>query len=186
MPKFRILSIDGGGLRGLIPVMILKNIEELTGKKIYELFDLVAGTSTGGLIACATMLADENRSKPRYDLSYIEKIFTEKGSIIFNNPKKKIGNFFRAKYKPKALQNELTSIFKDLDGSSGKPAMLADLLVPVIIPAYDLKRNKPVIFKTRHARQNHKMNATLYDICLATSAAPTYFPVHKFLYENDN
>ena len=50
--KFKILSIDGGGLRGIVPLLILKKIEELEKKRIHELFDLVVGTSTGGIIAC--------------------------------------------------------------------------------------------------------------------------------------
>ena len=91
MKKFRILSIDGGGLRGVVPLTILKKVEAITGKRITENFDLIAGTSTGGLIACAISVKDiQNDTQPLYTLDEILKVYVKRGKEIF--PKK--GFFF--------------------------------------------------------------------------------------------
>src|SRR4028119_1606200 len=80
--KFRILSLDGGGLRGIISVIVLKEMERRSGKRITDLFDMVAGTSTGGLIACGITVSD-NGISPKYTLEEIEKIYVENGKDIF-------------------------------------------------------------------------------------------------------
>src|SRR5258708_19000781 len=81
MNTYNILSIDGGGLRGIVPVRILQKLEEVTGKKVHELFDMIAGTSTGGLIAAFLTLKDEkNPSQPKYGLDTLENIYTHHGS----------------------------------------------------------------------------------------------------------
>src|SRR5437899_630071 len=104
MPTFNILSIDGGGLRGIIPLRILQKVEELTGKKIQDCFDMVAGTSTGGLIACClTLRHDQQPQLPKYSLADIADIYVQKGSTIFPN-RSGIGKFFlgaRNLVKPK-------------------------------------------------------------------------------------
>src|SRR5439155_36259 len=84
MTTYNILSIDGGGLRGIVPVRILQKLEEVTGKKVHELFDMMAGTSTGGLIAAFLTLKDEkNPSQPKYGLDTLENIYTQQGNTIF-------------------------------------------------------------------------------------------------------
>ena len=70
MSLFTILSIDGGGIRGIIPAMILAEIERRTGRRIAEMFDLVAGTSTGGVLALGlTIPQDEKSTRPKYRAS---------------------------------------------------------------------------------------------------------------------
>ena len=163
MNPFKILSLKGGGLRGVGTVQILKRIEALTGKRIYELFDLIAGTSTGGLIACGVSYL--------YTLDTIMSVYTKRGSEIF--PKTGILNaekdLFLPKYSPAGLSQVLTDLF-------GKRT-IQQAHTQVILTAFDMNGNKPVYFKSRD-----DYNPTFYDICRATTAAPSYFPSYVFEY----
>src|ERR1017187_5240931 len=115
---FRILSIDGGGLRGIIPVKILQKLEELTGKRIYEMFDLVAGTSTGGIISCASTVKGAD-GKPKFTLADIEQLFAEKANTIFpatsgiGNIFRGIKNLFRPEFSPDGLESVLMGYFSE-------------------------------------------------------------------------
>ena len=179
--KFRILSLDGGGLRGIIPVMVLKGIERRSGKRITDLFDMVAGTSTGGLIACGITVSD-NGISPKYALEEIEKIYVENGKDIF--PKKSAFNTFvskitslkNPKYSAKGLQKVLTDLMGD--------KRISDCAKPILITTYDLFNNEALIFKYRQAISHPDSNALLKDICRATSAAPTYLPAYDFVYRD--
>ena len=82
--KFRILSIDGGGVRGIIPARILQAIEEKTGKPVSELFDLVIGNSTGGLIALGLLTPNEE-GNPKYKAADLVKFYKDKTPIIFES-----------------------------------------------------------------------------------------------------
>ena len=180
--KHIILAIDGGGLRGIVPLQFLKYIEQRTGKRCHQLFDFISGTSTGGLIACAIAVGKDNQ--PLYDLPAIEKIYVEHGNDIFPSAKG-IGKFFRTVKSfidPTFSAKGLSSVLKEKFGSS----TLLDCLIPIMIPAFDLKNNNAIMFKYRHAKKNNLLNLDLYDICRATSAAPTYLPSHKFNYLDEN
>ena len=86
MPLFSILSIDGGGIRGIIPAMILAEIERRTGRRIAEMFDLIAGTSTGGILALGlTVPHEQKRNKPRYRASQLVSFYEEDGKEIFHS-----------------------------------------------------------------------------------------------------
>ena len=181
MAKFRILSLDGGGLRGIIPVLVLKEIERRTGKRIIDLFDMLAGTSTGGLITCGITVSD-NGKDPKYTLSDIEKVYTEHGKDIF--PKK---NFFNrvissvtSLKNPKYSANGLQTVLTDLLGQK----RMSDCAKPIFVTSYDLFNNEALLFKYRHAIRYPENNALLVDICRATSAAPTYLPAYDFVYQN--
>lgn len=180
--KHIILAIDGGGLRGIVPIQFLKYIEKRTGKRCHQLFNLISGTSTGGLIACAISVGNGNN--PLFDLPAIEKIYIDHGKDIFPSAKG-IGKFFRTiksfidpTYSAKGLSTVLKNKF-------GNTTML-DCMVPIMVPAFDLKNNNAIMFKYRHAKKNNLLNLALYDICRATSAAPTYLPSHKFDYLDEN
>lgn len=180
--KHIILAIDGGGLRGIVPLQFLKYIEKRTGKRCHQLFDFISGTSTGGLIACAIAVGKDNQ--PLYDLPAIEKIYIDHGKDIFPSAKG-IAKFFRTvksfidpTYSAKGLSN----VLKEKFGSH----TLLDCMVPIMVPAFDLKNNNAIMFKYRHAKKNNLLNLDLYDICRATSAAPTYLPSHKFNYLDEN
>ncbi len=179
--KLRILSLDGGGLRGIIPVLILKEIERRTGEKIYNLFDLISGTSTGGLIACGITVSD-NQKTPKYSIQDIEDIYTKRGKDIF--PKKGfLGNIIdsiSSLNKPRFSDKGIDSVLTEYFGTK----RMSDCLTPLLISSYDLYNNEALFFKTRHAVSKPSKNALLKDMCRATSAAPTYLPAYKFTFDD--
>lgn len=183
MSTFNILCIDGGGLRGIIPIHILKKIEEITGKSIQETFDMFCGTSTGGLIvACATLRDENNPSLPKYTLKEIEAIYVSKGKIIFplhSGLEKlihRVTNLFAPGYSPAGIDLVLREYVAQ--------QRIKDALRPILVSTYDLSSNKPVFFKSSEAAFDESANAKVYDICRATSAAPTYLPAYSFIHKN--
>lgn len=157
----RILSIDGGGLRGIVPAMVIDKIESVKGKPISELFDVVVGTSTGGIIACCL--------KYGYSGKDIVNMFKTYGYTIFpRTPMTPIKGLFFAKYSSSGLRELLTKYLAD--------AKLSDPgEIEIIVPAYDLDRRCPIIFRSTRAAHNRRYDFCLDDIAMATSAAPTYF-----------
>lgn len=178
MKPFRILSIDGGGLRGIVPALVLKQLQaQLGNRPITDLFDLITGTSTGGLLAVA-LTASEDGLKPKYSVTEIEKLYTEQGPRIFPQRKgaDRFWNSLKSWWDPEFSAAGLEQVLQELLGAH----RLTDCLVPLLIPAYDLHNNKPLFFKSRHAFQDPEENACLFDVCRATSAGPTYLPAHSF------
>ncbi len=87
----KVLSIDGGGIRGLIPAVILDHIETTTGKPISQLFHLIAGTSTGGILALGLVRPGEAQGKPRYSAADMIRLYEEAGPTIFaHSPSERI------------------------------------------------------------------------------------------------
>jgi len=181
MKKFKILSIDGGGLRGVVPLTILKKIEEISGKRIHELFDFVAGTSTGGLIASAISIKNpDNPEVPLYTLDDVIKVYLERGREIFppgHNFLESAISIFKHRFAP-------TGIDKVLNDITGKYTM-NDCLNNIMICSYDLENNTPLFLKSRNAHLKPERNIRLYHACRATSAGPTYLPSYKFEYPDD-
>lgn len=185
--KFKILSIDGGGLRGIIPLQVVKKIEELTGKPIHKSFDLIAGTSTGGLLACALTIQDFNSIEAdvrKFSLEQIEELYIQKGQEIFPTihcfvkPFKRIKNLFRPEFDVKNLEKILDEYFGD--------NRLTNCLRHIFIASYNIHRDQPMFFTTRDASTIPNKNSKIVEICRATSAAPTYFETHKFDYNSEN
>ncbi|GFY93837.1 phospholipase A 2A [Actinidia rufa] len=188
-----VLSIDGGGIRGIIPGTILgfleSKLQELDGldARLADYFDVIAGTSTGGLVT--TMLAAPNKNnRPLYAAKDINdfyfqhccpKIFPQRGG---NNLINTVTSFFGAVTGPKYDGKHLRTLVKDLLGNTTVNQTLTD----VVIPTFDIKRLQPVIFSTDAGNEDVSKNALLSDICLGTSAAPTYLPAYYFetKYEN--
>ena len=172
---FQILSLSGGGFLGLYSIALLAELEKQTGTRIAKHFDLLAGTSIGGILALA--LAAEVPAEK------IQKAFDENGQKIFGtNPPPKSGltmysdlisRLGKSKYQADALRGTIESI---LD----KEMLIGDLKHPVLIPAVNLTRGSPQLFKTPH-HENYKIDHKLrvVEVALATSAAPTYFPLAK-------
>jgi len=177
--KIRILSLDGGGIRGIITCVILKYIEEQLQKldhpeaKIGDYFDLVAGSSTGGLIT-ALLLFPDNTKKAKYSIHEALELYAKKGDSIFNVSfwERLINPFglFNEKISQKNLEKQLDEIFGGLE--------LKNLTKPCLITSYDISSRKAKFFCS-HEAQLSLENFYVKDVCRATSAAPTYFEPAK-------
>lgn len=179
----RILSIDGGGIRGIIPGKVLVYVEhklqEKTGKpdaRIAEYFDLIAGTSTGGILACIYLCPTKDEPKrPRFSAEEAVDLYLTRGKKIFSRPlwKKIIGyrGLFDEKYNPDELENALKDKFGDLK--------LSELFKPCLITAYDILLRKTTFFTRKEAIVDKGRDFLIKNIARATSAAPTYFEPAK-------
>ncbi|GFK94765.1 hypothetical protein NNJEOMEG_02612 [Fundidesulfovibrio magnetotacticus] len=159
----RILSIDGGGMRGLIPATILATMERLAGKPIGHLVDLVAGTSTGGIIAAAVAAG--------IPMERVRRLYREQGREIFardiGHVIDSLGGLADEKYPATGLDRCLGALFQD--------RKLSDASTELLVTATTLS-GAPMMFKRRKARRDQAEDFLLTDVCRATSAAPTYFP----------
>lgn len=176
--QFKILSIDGGGIKGLYSASVLARIEEKTQKKITDYFDMICGTSTGGLIALGLSIG-----LPAQKLA---DIYFKQGNVIFPTSCNKYGRLlyrfllrqvlFKSKFSNKALQNILIENF------GIKTMGDADNLL--CIPSFNLSLGMPRVFKFPHKEGDFLMdkNISMVDVALATTAAPTYLPI----VENNN
>ena len=184
MEKYCILSIDGGGLRGVVPLTILKTIEAKTGKRIHELFNFMAGTSTGGLITAAISIKNPlHPTTPLYALDDVMDLYVHRGHEIFPE-RTKVGDLLHGAedlFKPKFSDAGIKSVFSDVL----KNYRMLDCLTDIMICSYDLNNNIPLFFKSRAAKNNAAQNALLYDVCRATSAGPSYLPSYELVYPND-
>lgn len=179
--KFKILSIDGGGLRGIIPLQVIKQIEAITGEPIHKSFDLIAGTSTGGLLACALTLNDNENIEGdtrKFTLEKIENIYKSRGNEIFSKRISSLTKWFKPQFKVDKFNDILVEFFGD--------NRITSCLRPLFITSYNIHRNQPIYFTTREASMFIDKNSKLVEVCRATSAAPTYFESHKFQYESEN
>jgi uncharacterized protein len=173
---FKILSIDGGGIKGLYSSIILEHLEEefckKNGTSISDYFDMICGTSTGGLIALALSV--------KTPASQISQLYKLRGSDIFPNSTRsqKIKNnfkkiFWKGKYENIALRKELDSILGD--------KTMADSYNLLCIPSFNLTKGSPTVWKYPHVEGNYVRDGKIkmVDVALSTSAAPTYFPIHE-------
>jgi patatin-like phospholipase/acyl hydrolase len=156
----RVLAIDGGGIRGLIPALVLAEIERRTGRRIAALADLIAGTSTGGILACALAKPDP---LPAGDIA---GLYEQEGPRIFDRSLVKIvtsaDGYLDERYSSDGL---VATLEKYLGG-----ARMADATVPILLTAYDLQSRQAVVLRSGDAG-----DVTMVDAAHASSAAPTYF-----------
>lgn len=176
----KILSIDGGGIRGIIPGQILvaieKKLKHKTNNKearIADYFDFFAGTSTGGILTCLNLCPSDNQpSKAKFSAEDAVKLYMEYGDEIFElstwHRIRTGGGITDEKYSEKNLEHLLETYFKNI--------RLSQLVKPCIIPAYDIDRRSAHFF-AQHDFATDGDGADFYikDVCRATSAAPTYF-----------
>ncbi|MBU2498329.1 MAG: patatin-like phospholipase family protein [Proteobacteria bacterium] len=173
----RILSIDGGGIRGIIPALILDWIERRTQKRISELFHMVAGTSTGGILACA-LVAPVKEGRPR-SAAEIADLYRKRGQEIFQSSFwhgfGSIGGMVDEKYDVRNLESILEEYLAE--------TKLSDIREDLLVTAYNLKSRQPFFFKSWKARGERLREGEtaqgrdflLRRVARATSAAPTYF-----------
>lgn len=164
-PQFQILSLDGGGIKGLFSAAVLSAIEDDLGINIIDHFDLITGTSTGGIIALGLAIG----MRPRE----IVEFYLSKGPTIFPN-----GFFVHwrhwlwSKFSPDPLKKALEGCFRD--------KRIADCKKRVVIPSYNLGEDDVYLFRTPHAeRLKRDWKVPLWKVALATSAAPTFFPCSR-------
>lgn len=172
-----ILSISGGGIRGLIPAIILAELEKRIGKPIADCFDLISGTSTGGIIACL-LATPNNNGTTKYTSSKIVELYKQFGKTAFyRNSFRKVlslGGLLSTKYSTKPLAKLLHEYFGELKLSQTKTNLL--------IPTYQISNTPaPHFFKTQYATQPDSSidNPYLWECARATSAANGYFKPYK-------
>jgi patatin-like phospholipase/acyl hydrolase len=162
-----ILSIDGGGIRGLIPALVLAEIEKRTEKRISQLFDFLAGTSTGGILALGLCRSDGN-GNPKYSAKDFAGLYEKKGKRIFSRSLWKgvssAGGVLDEKYSEKGLEEVLEEYF----GNEPLGASLKNIL----ITSYDIQNREPYFFKSWRSEWEA---IEMRHVARATSAAPTYF-----------
>jgi patatin-like phospholipase/acyl hydrolase len=161
--SFQILALDGGGLRGIFSAAILAALEEDLQVSVVDHFDLIAGTSTGGIIALGLGLG----LRPRQILEF----YADLGAQVFRSPPGlgQARQLLRAKYQPGPLRAALTGVFGDQTfGESAKR---------LVITSYNLGADDVYLFRTaHHPRLRRDWRERAVDVAMATSAAPTYLP----------
>ncbi len=187
----RVLAVDGGGVRGILPVRVLVALEEMTGRRVADLFDILVGTSIGGIgilaltrpgsdgepmwtardllveysTRAAEIFPDTSLSWPQsmQQLSEMIRRPSPTAALLGSNPR--LGN---ARYDPAGLIEILTG---QLGG-----AMLGDALCHTIVTSYDVRSQQPVLFDSDEVRQGRQEDVPMITAARATSAAPTFFP----------
>ncbi len=172
----KILSIDGGGIRGIIPAMLLAEIESRTSQPIAGLFDLIAGTSTGGILALG-LTVPPSPGKPLYTAQQLVDFYQHQGRRIFSRSLfRKLfacDNLTWKKYSSEGIEQVL---FEYFGGSR-----LCQAVTDVLITSYEIERRFPFFFRSAKARQRPDYDFPARDVARATSAAPSYFEPMKLI-----
>lgn len=175
----RILSIDGGGIRGLIPATVLVTFEHLLQKysgredaRLVDYFDLIAGTSTGGILAAIYLCPSTVHSQmAKFKAEDAVSLYKENGAKIFHktfvHSLYAVFGLANAKYKTKGFEEVLDTYYRELK--------LSQLLKPCLIPAYDIEKKRAVFFNQLDPFKEGHEDFFVKDIIRGTTAAPTYF-----------
>jgi uncharacterized protein len=162
----RVLSIDGGGIKGAFPASFLATIEQQVGQSVTNYFDLIVGTSTGGIIALGLGLG--------LTASSILSFYEQEGPKIFARAPflSAVRQLFMGKYNRAPLKQALETVFGE--------HKLGDSKKRLVIPSFNLENGEVYNWKTaHHPKLEHDYTASMVDVALATAAAPTYFPAHR-------
>ena len=167
----RILSLDGGGIYQMTAAMALAELEHRTGRRIADLFDLVAGTSAGALLGLACLVPDA-AGNPRYTAAEILTLYEEEADTAFQSSLwhwlKALGGLINEKYETTGLESALAEVFGDV--------ALADSLRATMIPVYDIDHDVPYFFRAHRAKTDAVHAFQMRDVVRAATAAPAYFP----------
>ena len=158
-----ILCIDGGGMRGIIPLIMIDIVNQ--NNNLLDKIDIISGSSIGAFIGCALIIPNDDNTSYKYNSQELIKIFKEKMPKIFYSSWyhwTTFGGFYGPKYTDHNMIEELKTLFGDLK--------IKDLLKPIIIPSYDILKDEIFIYNT-------KDHGELYvkDMIRSVTAAPTYF-----------
>lgn len=187
---YRVLTLDGGGIRGLYTASKLDHLNTLFAKPrgadrldIGAGFDLIVGTSTGGILACALAHGLSTQQ--------IVSLYREHGPAIFQNPMPVSGvklmkwlakRLSKPANRPDTLRAELESLF----GSTTLEDLYSRREIALCVPTVNMGTCGGWVFKTPHKPEfTRDKGYSLVDVCLATSAAPVYFPLHAACSPND-
>jgi patatin-like phospholipase/acyl hydrolase len=182
----RILSIDGGGIRGILPGQILVHLESYLqtqsgnpSLRLADCFDLIAGTSTGGILTCIYLLPDlssrpvNGKHRPKFSAQDAVDLYLNYGDDIFTVPLFKriasLGGLTDERYPSTVIEKTLSQYFGD--------TRLSQLIRDCAITSYDIAEREVVVFNSRDNREGKRPDKEFFvrDVARATSAAPTYF-----------
>ncbi len=169
--SYRILSLDGGGIRGIISAVILAEVEKLINQPLNKYFDLIAGTSTGSLLATAIATGSTSQE--------IIRLYQEKGKNIFPYQSRFSLKRLKLLFKygisaPKFSDQGLIEVMQEQFGTVNKLSDIPDFLKLLII-SYDTLARKPIVFKSWKEKYG---DVCLWEACVCSASAPTYFPAH--------
>lgn len=166
-PCIRALSIDGGGMRGIIPALMLDRIEQRTGKPVAAHFDLIVGTSTGSILALGlTRPSDADATVPAFTAREIVQLFKDNAARIFPSDfalLRSVQQIFRPKYRAEEIEDVFERYFGDVQ--------LFEALTYVAVPAYDIENGRRIWFG-----EGGHSGLFMKDIVRGATAVPTYFP----------
>jgi len=171
--KFKILSLDGGGIRGYLSIKILENIEKHLNDKdgqnipIGLRFDLIAGTSTGSIIAA--LLAKGLSAKE------VREIYEKSMSKVFKK-RSLFARLFQSKYCSVELKKIVFETLKN-EKNTGQ-LFFNELQRDLLITSFDLDEFKPKVFKSDYSKKNN-IDFQVSDAIMASTAAPSYFPAYS-------
>jgi predicted acylesterase/phospholipase RssA len=177
----RILTIDGGGLKGAMPAAFIAEMEAISGQRVVDNFDLIAGTSTGGIIALGLAAGLTGAEILDFYLTRGPRIFDQEpgeGVLaavigVIRRAARSARQLGTAKYDSEILRQELGAVLGD--------RRIGDALTRIVVPAYDSANGGLYVFKTaHHERLAVDWRVPMVEAALATAAAPTYLPAHSF------
>jgi patatin-like phospholipase/acyl hydrolase len=168
----KVLSIDGGGIRGVIPATILAEIEDRTRARIGELFDLIAGTSTGGILALGLVKPSaDDPERPQYAASELAELYEKQGGRIFNrslwHQVLALNDLTDEKYEATGLMEVLKEYFGEVP--------LSKAVTETLVTSYELETRAPWFFARHKAKDDPAFDFPMTFVARATSAAPTFF-----------
>jgi len=167
----RVLSIDGGGVRGIIPAVWCAHLETQLGRPLYEVFDVIAGTSTGALIACVLGAGIPAARLPDLYIENARTIFPGTCQRLLDKIRRiPTEGFSSPKYDPRGLE----SVLRDTLGA----LVLADAKTRLVLPTYSLNESRAVVLDSEV--EDHKY-VFMHAACRASSAAPTFFAAQPLL-----
>lgn len=179
----RVLAIDGGGIRGIIPARLLVELEQLAQQPIADLFDLIIGTSTGGILALG-LTAPDARGRPAYPAHEILDLYVHCGATIFSRPRirplaHQINRLPLSRRRRGAVEDSGAKYpAHNLEGYLARylgETRLSQALGHVIVTSYEMETRRPFLFDSAQARHDPAADFLMRDAARATSAAPTFF-----------